>query len=512
MYCGDETGAVIGDIGSHTSRFGYGGEDCPKVVISSAAYRHVKDDHVTGNSEGKRQKVKRAKYSAPVSLLNLPPDDCFSGDEVGFIPVYSLNSNQHKPTNTDVDLEAYAALWEYSFQSLSVRGRKKHTIGSHHEDAPADGQIDHPILSSRDPHHGQNEHASMLEILFETLSAPAAYLAPGATLSAFSFGRQTALVVDVGHSSTHVTPVIDGYALKFGSVISERGGAWLGRAQEKILSCDNLWRDLPCSEVVPRYILRSKDVELQKLKLLKASSFHRLTVHQVMFEMMTGSHVFPLEEESSYVSNLFSGKENEANNTMEEDEDEEDVPVYVLPDGTRVDIGSTKTGKDLCHLPVSLSIFLYIFHNKLLMHHCFPLETQELFFSDSLPSFLQTYSNSSADTTSSITVLPLHKLVQHSLSEILDVDIRKELISNIILTGSASLFAGMDKRLSYELTSILPNMYKNRVICSKNSIENRYSTWIGGSILSSLGSFQQMWLSKREYDECGALLGLRKFH
>jgi len=137
------------------------------------------------------------------------------------------------------------------------------------------------------------------------------------------------------------------------------------------------------------------------------------------------------------------------------------------------------------------------------------VNTQELLFAESVPTCLQTDSISNDST---ITTLPLHKLVQHSLSQILDADIRKELISNIIITGSSSLFTGMDKRLSAELTYILPNMYKNRVIFSKNSVENRYSSWIGGSILSSLGSFQQMWLSKREYDECGAALGLQKFH
>ena len=128
-------------------------------------------------------------------------------------------------------------------------------------------------------------------------------------------------------------------------------------------------------------------------------------------------------------------------------------------------------------------------------------------FSESLPNCLHNLTSTGTDTA-----LPLHKLVHESLTQVLDADIRKELISNIILTGSSALFPGMDKRLSTELTHILPNMYKNRVICSKNSIENRYSTWIGGSILSSLGSFQQMWLSKREYDEFGATLGLQKFH
>ena len=45
MYCGDETGAFVGDCGHATSRFGYGGEDTPKVSekrwmgIGSGIYR-----------------------------------------------------------------------------------------------------------------------------------------------------------------------------------------------------------------------------------------------------------------------------------------------------------------------------------------------------------------------------------------------------------------------------------------------------------------------------------------
>jgi hypothetical protein len=35
MYCGDEVSAIVGDIGSNTSKFGYAGEDMPKAVIPS---------------------------------------------------------------------------------------------------------------------------------------------------------------------------------------------------------------------------------------------------------------------------------------------------------------------------------------------------------------------------------------------------------------------------------------------------------------------------------------------
>ena len=134
---------------------------------------------------------------------------------------------------------------------------------------------------------------------------------------------------------------------------------------------------------------------------------------------------------------------------------------------------------------------------------------QELLFSEKLPSFTQPSTNDSNDYADNM--LPLQQLVRHSLTQILDVDLRKELSSNIVLTGGASLFRNLDKRLSTELGVVLPSSYKYKVITSKNSaVERRYSAWIGGSILSSLGSFQQMWLSKREYEECGAL-GLQRF-
>jgi actin-related protein len=42
------------------------------------------------------------------------------------------------------------------------------------------------------------------------------------------------------------------------------------------------------------------------------------------------------------------------------------------------------------------------------------------------------------------------------------------------------------------------------------SPERKYSVWIGGSILSSLSTFQQMWISKTEYDESGPTIVHRK--
>jgi actin-related protein len=53
-----------------------------------------------------------------------------------------------------------------------------------------------------------------------------------------------------------------------------------------------------------------------------------------------------------------------------------------------------------------------------------------------------------------------------------------------------------------ELTALAPSTMKIKIIAPP---ERKYSVWIGGSILASLSTFQQimMWISKEEYDESG---------
>lgn len=81
-----------------------------------------------------------------------------------------------------------------------------------------------------------------------------------------------------------------------------------------------------------------------------------------------------------------------------------------------------------------------------------------------------------------------------------DVDIRKDLFGNIVLSGGSSMFPGISDRMQRELGLQAPPSIKIRVVAPP---ERKYSVWIGGSILSSLSSFQQMWISKDEYDESG---------
>jgi actin-related protein len=100
----------------------------------------------------------------------------------------------------------------------------------------------------------------------------------------------------------------------------------------------------------------------------------------------------------------------------------------------------------------------------------------------------------------------VHKLTFESIMKC-DVDIRRDLFTNTVLSGGTTMFPGIDVRLTKEMTNLAPSSIKVKIIAAP---ERKYSVWIGGSILASLSSFQEMWVSKDEYDESGPGIVHRK--
>jgi len=88
-----------------------------------------------------------------------------------------------------------------------------------------------------------------------------------------------------------------------------------------------------------------------------------------------------------------------------------------------------------------------------------------------------------------------------------DVDIRKDLYANIVLSGGTTMFNGIGERMDKEITALAPPTMKIKVVAPP---ERKYSVWIGGSILASLSTFASMWIAKEEYDESGPSIVHRK--
>ncbi|WMV26723.1 hypothetical protein MTR67_020108, partial [Solanum verrucosum] len=70
-----------------------------------------------------------------------------------------------------------------------------------------------------------------------------------------------------------------------------------------------------------------------------------------------------------------------------------------------------------------------------------------------------------------------------------NVDIRKDLFANIVLSGGSTLFPGLAECMTKEITALAPSHKKIKVFAPP---ERKYSTWIGGSVLASLSTFQQV--------------------
>ncbi|KAG2327987.1 hypothetical protein Bca4012_037025 [Brassica carinata] len=100
----------------------------------------------------------------------------------------------------------------------------------------------------------------------------------------------------------------------------------------------------------------------------------------------------------------------------------------------------------------------------------------------------------------------IHETTYNSIMKC-DVDIRKDLYGNIVLSGGTTMFSGIGDRMSKEITALAPSSMKIKVVAPP---ERKYSVWIGGSILASLSTFQQMWIAKAEYDESGPSIVHRK--
>jgi actin len=97
----------------------------------------------------------------------------------------------------------------------------------------------------------------------------------------------------------------------------------------------------------------------------------------------------------------------------------------------------------------------------------------------------------------------IHNTIYDSIQKT-DMDLRKMLFSNIVLSGGTTMIKNMDKRLEKELNILKPVKMSNATIYAPP--ERKYSVWLGGSILCGLYSFKNMWITKKEFDEYGSVI------
>eukprot|EP01084_Bolivina_argentea_P196454 336743_1 len=85
----------------------------------------------------------------------------------------------------------------------------------------------------------------------------------------------------------------------------------------------------------------------------------------------------------------------------------------------------------------------------------------------------------------------IDKLAYESIMKC-DVDISKDLYGNVVMSGGTTMYNGIPERVQKEIKNLAPDSMTIKIIAPP---ERKYSVWIGGSILSSLSTFQEMWIT-----------------
>lgn len=178
MYCGDDVSSVVLDIGSYQTRAGYSGEDCPRSILPSTVgvVKGGEDEAMDGADEKKKNIVVGAS-------------------ELG-----------HRRENMEIH-SIFDDDGMLKFDYLDA------IIERSLEDSLRVNLLDTPILFTESAVHNKEMRMKLTEYMFEKYKIPALFLVKDPVLSAFSCGRSSALVLDIGHKASIVTPVNDGYCL-----------------------------------------------------------------------------------------------------------------------------------------------------------------------------------------------------------------------------------------------------------------------------------------------------------
>ena len=95
-------------------------------------------------------------------------------------------------------------------------------------------------------------------------------------------------------------------------------------------------------------------------------------------------------------------------------------------------------------------------------------------------------------------LLSIKNMVIDSINKC-DNEIKNDIKENICLTGGTTLLKNFPEKLKNELSESSEGTNFNL----SAEQERLFSTWIGGSIVSSLDNFQFMWVNKKEYTDNG---------
>ncbi|KAG2388023.1 hypothetical protein C9374_000873 [Naegleria lovaniensis] len=333
---------------------------------------------------------------------------------------------------------------------------------------------EHPILLTEQPFTSVTHRQKYIELLFEKFQSHSLFFTIQGLLSIYASGDLDGIVLDSGDGSTHVVPVFDGYPQTYAMAKSELAGCDITHHLTQLMlqhsgydfthnsaSLDFV-RDVKESSC---YVALNYD---HTMKLYEQSKQTRSQGHDTSSGSINGNGN---SRNGSISGNGSSINGNSRNNSSSHStrHDQKDTldsfnAQFQLPDGSLINIDRER------------------------------FQSCEILFQPNMIGSEE---------------LGIHQLLNQSIHQC-NMDIRKFMYKNIILSGGNTLVKGIQERLTREMSRMVGGAVRLRIVAPP---ERKYSVWMGGSIISSLSSFQDRWIKRADYEEFGCdLLSKMLFH
>ena len=324
---------------------------------------------------------------------------------------------------------------------------------------------EHCVMLSESPFIGSDfaNREKKIEIMFEYFNVPATYLAIDAVLAMYASGRTTGLALDCGFSKIHFVPIYEGYTLCHAMDRLNVGGRDIAEYLLKLLrERGYTFTDAHMREDIPDIMEKMCYVALDYEEELKIPT----AVQPKLAEFTDYYAQINVRNRGGIMNQVFGGDitrvvfeylphSAEQDCTYQSILNGAKLKEYTFPDGKVITVGFER------------------------------FRATEALFSPQIAS---------------ANVIGISKKLHDTILKC-ELDIRRDCYQNVVLTGGSSLFVGMAQRIERDLVNAAPIDTKISVVAPP---ERKYSVWIGGSIISSLSTFQDMWITKEEYDESGA--------
>ncbi|KAI0663072.1 actin-like protein Arp4p [Cubamyces menziesii] len=314
---------------------------------------------------------------------------------------------------------------------------------------------EHPVLVTEAPWNTPANRERMAEIMFEEFQVPAFYIANTGVLNAFAAGKGSALVIDIGQSVASVTPVVDGFVLRKG--LQHCALPQLVHAHAKhMLTSPGPNRP---GQLIPHQLIASK----MPVDAGVPAKF-QLREDRIAGTTDTWRAWAEAREVDEWIQSV----------------------AGVLPQGWN-EQAALQQGPRHYEFPTGFNCYFSGVERYAVGEQFFSHSQQLMASNPNLPKTMPA-------------------LIMSSI-QACDTDLRQVLMGNVVVTGGGSSFSGFTDRLAAELTRQFPVV---KVHAPGNPTERKYGGWLGGSILASLGTFHQLWISREEWQEHGkAIVGQR---